>query len=351
MHIPDGYLSPVTCVIGYAIMIPFWATAVKKVKEALNTKLIPLMVIGAAFSFVLMMFNVPIPGGTTAHAVGSGVLAVILGPWAACICTSIALAIQALLFGDGGITTFGFNCFNMAMVIPFVTIWIYNAFAGKSEVTSPKRWIWAAIGSYIGINVAAACNGTELGLQPVFWHTAAGVPLYAPYPITVSLPAMLIAHLLMAGPVEAIVAGLVTRYFQVTNPSIIAEQLASRVAPVKAAFNKMWYVVIALIVLVPLGLLAPGGAFGEGAASDLKSALGFVPAGFAALSGHWHALLDDYGVPNTPYAGTAPNLLGQSIGYYVAAVVGIAIIAGVTFLITRLIAAREAREEAKKSAT
>jgi hypothetical protein len=69
------------------------------------------------------------------------------------------------------------------------------------------------------------------------------------------------------------------------------------------------------------------------------------------LSGHWHALLDDYGVPNTPYAGTAPNLLGQSIGYYVAAVVGIAIIAGVTFLITRLIAAREAREEAKKSAT
>jgi cobalt/nickel transport system permease protein len=332
-------------------MIPFWATAVKKVKATLNTKLIPLMVIGAAFSFVLMMFNVPIPGGTTAHAVGSGVLAVILGPWAACICTSIALAIQALLFGDGGITTFGFNCFNMALVIPFVTIWIYNAFAGKSEVTSPKRWIWAAIGSYIGINVAAACNGTELGIQPLIWHTAAGVPLYCPYPIWISVPAMLTAHLLMAGPVELIVAGLVTRYFQVTNPSIIAEQLASRVAPVKAAFNKMWYVVIALIVLVPLGLIAPGGAFGEGAAEDLKAAFGFVPAGFAAMSGHWHALLDSYGVPNTPYSGSAPaNLFAQSIGYYVAAVVGIAIIAGVTFVVSRLIAAREAKE-AKKSET
>ncbi len=80
MHIPDGYLSPATCAVGYAIMLPFWATAVKKVKVALNTKLIPLMVIGAAFSFVLMMFNVPIPGGTTAHAVGAGILAVILGP-------------------------------------------------------------------------------------------------------------------------------------------------------------------------------------------------------------------------------------------------------------------------------
>jgi cobalt/nickel transport system permease protein len=344
VHIPDGYLSPATCVVGYAIMIPFWATAVKKVKETLNTKLIPLMVIGAAFSFVLMMFNVPIPGGTTAHAVGSGVLAVILGPWAACICTSIALAIQALLFGDGGITCFGFNCFNMALVIPFVTWFIYQWMAGKSEVASPKRWIWAAIGSYIGINVAAACNGTELGIQPLIWHTAQGVPLYCPYPIWVSVPAMLLAHMLMAGPVEAVVAGFVTRYFQLTNPTLIAEQIASRVAPVKAAFNKMWYVVIGLIVLVPLGLLAPGGAFGEGAASDLKSAFGFVPSGFAALSGHWHALLDNYGVPNTPFSGDAPSLLGQSVGYYVAAAVGIAIIAGITLLVTRLIAAREAKK-------
>ena len=65
--------------------------------------------------------------------------------------------------------------------------------------------------------------------------------------------------------------------------------------------------------------------------TDIKAAFGFVPAGFAAMSGHWHALLQDYGVPNSPFAGTAPSLLHMSIGYYVAAVVGIAIIAGITF--------------------
>jgi cobalt/nickel transport protein len=97
-------------------------------------------------------------------------------------------------------------------------------------------------------------------------------------------------------------------------------------------------------VLVPLGLLAPGGAFGEGAADDLKAAFGFVPAGFAAMSGHWHALLQDYGVPNSPFSADAPNLFHMSIGYYVAAVVGIAIIAGITLLVTRLIAAREAKK-------
>lgn len=344
MHIPDGYLSPATCVVGYAVMVPFWATAVKKVKAALNTKLIPLMVIGSAFSFVLMMLNVPIPGGTTAHAVGAGILAVILGPWAATICVSIALAIQALLFGDGGIFSFGFNCFNMALVIPFVTYFIYQFFAGKSDVKSNKRWIWGAIGSYIGINLAAACVGIELGLQPVLFHTAQGVPLYSPFPIAISVPAMLLAHLLMAGPVEAIVTGGVTRYFQLTNPSVILDQIAARLGPAKAAFNKLWYVIIALIVLVPLGLLAPGGAFGEGGLDDLKQSLGFVPAGLAALRDHYHGLLQDYGVPNSPFAASAPDLWHQSVGYYVAAVAGIVLIAGITWLVTRLIASRDAKK-------
>jgi cobalt/nickel transport system permease protein len=291
-----------------------------------------------------MMFNVPIPGGTTAHAVGAGILAVILGPWAATICVSIALAIQALLFGDGGIFSFGFNCFNMALVIPFVTFLIYQWLAGKSDVMSSKRWIWGAIGSYIGINLAAACVGIELGLQPVLFHTAAGLPLYSPYPISVSVPAMLLAHLLMAGPVEAIATGGITHYFQLTNPSVIADQLSARLAPAKAAFNKLWYVIIALIVLVPLGLLAPGGAFGEGGLEDIKQALGFVPAGMAALREHYHGLLQDYGVPNSPFSASAPDFWHLSVGYYVAAVAGIALIAGITYLVTRLIAAREAKK-------
>ncbi len=341
MHIPDGYLSPSTCAVGYVGMLPIWAIAVKKVKKSLNTRLIPLMVMGAAFSFVIMMFNVPIPGGTTAHAVGGGILAVILGPWAASICISIALAIQALLFGDGGIFTYGFNCFNMAVVIPFVTWFIYQRMAGKTEVTSSKRWIWGAIGSYIGINAAALCNGTELGLQPLLFHTAQGVPLYCPYPIQVAVPAMLLAHAFMAGPVEAIVTGLVTRYFQATNPSVIADQIAARVEPVKMRLNRMWWAIIGLILLVPLGLLAPGGAFGEDSVEDIKKAFHFVPKGMAALAGHLHALLQDYGVPNSRFSADAPDLFHQSIGYYAAAVVGIAIVGGLTYLVSRLVAARE----------
>ena len=341
MHIPDGYLSPSTCGVGYIGMLPIWAIAVKKVKKALSTRLIPLMVIGSAFSFVIMMFNVPIPGGTTANAVGGGILVVILGPWAATICISIALAIQALMFGDGGILTFGFNCFNMAVVIPFVTWYIYQWMAGNTEATSSKRWIWGAIGGYMGINLAACCNGIELGLQPLLFHTAQGAPLYCPYPIWVAVPAMLLAHPVVAGPVEAIVTGLVTRYFQVTNPSVIADRIAARVEPVKAAFNKLWWAIIGLILLVPLGLLASGGAFGEDSAEDIKNAIGYVPKGMESLAGWWHALLRDYGIPNSRFSADAPDLFHQSIGYYVAAVVGIAIIAVITLVVSRLVAARE----------
>ena len=65
-----------------------------------------------------MMFNIPLPGGTTGHAVGGTLIAILFGPYAACLAVSVALLIQALFFGDGGILAFGANCFNMASSCP-----------------------------------------------------------------------------------------------------------------------------------------------------------------------------------------------------------------------------------------
>ena len=112
MHIPDGYLGPPTSGTLFAVMIPFWIAASRIAKRTLRAKQVPLLAIGAAFSFVIMMFNVPIPGGSTGHAVGGVLVAILLGPWAAMIAITVALVIQALLFGDGGITAIGANCFN-----------------------------------------------------------------------------------------------------------------------------------------------------------------------------------------------------------------------------------------------
>src|SRR5215467_9456850 len=127
MHIPDGYLSPSTCVTMYALASTGWYPAVKRTKKLLATRTIPLIAMFAAFSFVVMMFNIPLPGGTTGHAVGVTIAAIVLGPWGAIIAISVALFIQALFFGDGGITTFGANSFNMAVAGSLVSYVIYRA--------------------------------------------------------------------------------------------------------------------------------------------------------------------------------------------------------------------------------
>lgn len=329
MHIPDGYLSPQTCAVMGAAMLPVWATAVKKVKQTLKTRYVPLMAIGAAFSFVIMMYNVPIPDGTTAHAVGGALLAVILGPWAATISITVALAIQALLFGDGGILAFGANTFNMAFVLPFSAYYIYRLIAGRSEITAARRWIGGLVGGYAGLVLAAVCAGTELGLQPLLFHTANGAPLYCPYPLSMAVPAMGLAHLIVAGPIEGVITALVIRYLQVNNPALLSIESA-RVPVETRSYSKLWWGVAVLVLFAPLGLLASGTAWAEWGPGELKDKLGFIPAGLQHMADRWHALMPDYGLP-----GLDHNFLQSATGYILAAVVAMVIIAGITYLFSR----------------
>ncbi|MBF0479933.1 MAG: cobalt transporter CbiM [Candidatus Omnitrophica bacterium] len=214
MHIPDGYLSPATCGVLGAVMLPIWTVASKIVKKTLRARQVPYLAIGAAFSFVIMMFNVPIPGGSTGHAVGGVLIAILLGPWAACIAMTVALVVQALLFGDGGITAIGANCFNMAFVLPFVGYGVYKLMGVGSPIGSKRRVFASGVGAYVGICTAATVAGIELGLQPILFHTANGQALYCPYGIKTSISVMAGGNLLVFGWIEVLVTVLVFKYLQ-----------------------------------------------------------------------------------------------------------------------------------------
>ncbi|MGR6835398.1 cobalt transporter CbiM [Syntrophomonas erecta] len=207
MHIPDGYLSPQTAVPFLAVMVPVLATATKKVENNLKKKHVPVLAIGAAFSFVIMMFNIPVPGGSSAHAVGAVLLAILLGPWAACLGVSVALIIQALFFGDGGIITLGANCFNIAFVMPWFGYWVYRMVKGQADPLSGRGIVAAALAGYAGLNIAALTTAVMFGSQYHLFQATDGTPLYFMYPMRVTIAAMMSEHLLLAGPVEALLTG------------------------------------------------------------------------------------------------------------------------------------------------
>lgn len=329
MHIPDGYLSPSTCAVTLAMAAPFWYVASRKVKTRLHTKLVPLMAVVSAFSFVVMMFNLPLPGGTTGHAVGLAIAAIVLGPWAAVLSISIALLIQAVFFGDGGITAIGANCLNMAIVGPFVAYFIYQAIAGRSALTSVRRVVAAGIAGYVGINVAALVASIEFGLQPMLFHDATGAPLYAPYPLTIAVPAMLAGHLAIAGIAEAVASAGLVAVLQRTEPELL--DLTARRPAAAGRWKQtraLWLGLAVFMLLSPLGLLAAGTAWGEWGAEDfadpaarqeIAAASGNVappaaiPSGLQRLSSVWSAPIPDY----------APAFLrNESLGYILSAVTG-----------------------------
>ena len=413
MHIPDGYLAPAVSVALALPTVPVWAIATQKVKKVLNNRTVPLLAIFSALSFTIMMFNVPVPGGTTAHAVGGTLVAVVLGPWAAAIAVSTALVLQALFFGDGGVLAIFANCLNMAIILPFVGYGTYRVLAAGSPLLSTRRAVAAGVGAYAGITLAALAVGIELGIEPVLFSQN-GHALYSPYGLAEAVPALVISHLLGASIVEGLVTGLGMAYLQrrypeyltslrrVVAPDAVEEGTTSARPlwqPVAVAttatvtvlailglvegggnpgrmFGADWSRVdwpsvatmlfvtaivaaiavpaallllprrlrrtgaclVAVSIVAPIGLIAPGIAFGEGNASDLQATFGYVPAGLRSLSGMFSAPLAGYDVPLPFFSRANAPLWHAAIGYEVAGIVGVLLVGGAVYAIARLLA-------------
>ncbi|MFN8630609.1 MAG: cobalt transporter CbiM [Chloroflexota bacterium] len=374
---------------------------------------IPLLAVFSAMSFTIMMFNVPVPGGTTAHGVGGTLIAIVLGPWAAAIAVSVALIIQALFFGDGGILAIFANCLNMAFILPFVGYGVYRLIAGRSPILSSRR-VWAAgIGAYAGITASALAVGVQLGIQPLLFSEN-GHALYSPYGLSEAIPAMLIAHMIGASIVEALITALGVAYLQQRHPEYLTSlttafaggeqvevgrpsrrplwQTAAAIVGVCAAlilgaglitgggdlsraFGADWASVdwpsvatmllitgvialvaiplawfllprrmrgvgtafVAAAIIAPLGLIAPGFAYGEGSAEDVQAAFGYIPSGLQQVSSMFSAPFADYTIPLPFFSDANAALWQQAIGYEIAGIIGILVLGVVVVALARLI--------------
>lgn len=208
MHIPDGFLTYSVCVITYVGALIFWVFAFRRAKQVLSDKQVPLMATLTAMFFAAQMMNYPIIGGTTAHLLGGPILAITLGPYAGLISMTIILLIQALLFGDGGITTLGANVWNMGVIGVFIPYLVYLA-AVKATGSSRGMLAGAFFGAFIGDLLAAVFAGLELGFSVIF-----------PYSIEIAVTAMALPHSLI-GVGEGIVTVAIIRFLLSVRPDLL----------------------------------------------------------------------------------------------------------------------------------
>ena len=228
MHIPDGYLSPQTAGVLYVVSAPLWALSLRNIRRRMRQRSVALLALLAAFSFLVMMFNIPLPGGTTGHAAGGVLIAILIGPWPALMAVTLALAIQALFFGDGGLLALGANSFNIAFAMPFAGYLVFRALRGGSRPGNRRFALAAAAGGYVGINAAAFLVALELGIQPLLHRLADGTPLFCPFALEVTIPAMVIPHLTVAGAAEAILTGGAVAFLGAHHPELFEAREGAR---------------------------------------------------------------------------------------------------------------------------
>ena len=182
MHIPDGFIPLWQCVIYYVILIVAVYFASRWARNNLDEKRIPLMAVLAAGIFAIMSMNMPIPFGTSGHMIGGVLVALVfMAPEACVIIFTCVLLIQALLFGDGGITVLGANVLNMGIITGLVGIGTYKGlkgFIGKYPSIAVAAWL-ATVVSALAAAVELAIAGTfplSLGIASmVLYHVFIGI--------------------------------------------------------------------------------------------------------------------------------------------------------------------------------
>jgi cobalt/nickel transport system permease protein len=219
VHIPDGFISPVVAVVTLAVTVIFWVISFKKIKNKLEERLVPMMGLLTALFFAAQMVNYPIVGGTTAHILGGASLAIILGPYAGCISMTVILVLQALLFGDGGITALGANVLNMGVIGVFVPAFLFYSLTRATR--GRGMFVWLFMSALLGDVLAAIFAGVELGLStPTFQ-----------YGLTVAVPTMAVNHSVI-GAIEGVVTVVLVGTLMKSRPDILANNPIIKSLPI-----------------------------------------------------------------------------------------------------------------------
>lgn len=307
LHIPDGFLNLLVSLACWLLALVVLGLAVANTRHDFDERLVPLAGIMAAFIFAAQMINFPVAGGTSGHFIGAALAFIVLGPWLGVLAMTAVIAVQALIFQDGGLVVMGANILVMAVVPGFVAYGIYQLSRGRSWRT---RLASAGVGAWLSVMVAAAF----VSLLLAFSGTSS---------LGVVLPAMLGVHALI-GIGEALVTVAALAFIHATRPGQLSDGSPA---------GKSGWIVAGIAAALLVVLLAP---FASGHPDGLEwvaETAGFLDAAREAP----YQLLPDY---------TIPVMSETDLSTILAGIAGALLVAGLMAVMARWLRRRTDSEQA-----
>jgi cobalt/nickel transport system permease protein len=209
------------------------SVAISRTNKSLGEKQVPLMGVMAAFIFAAQMINFPVAGGTSGHLLGGALAAIMLGPWAAMLVMTSVIAVQGLLFQDGGLLVMGANILNMGLITCVIGYGLYRSVSSGNRIL---KLTVAGIAAWLSVMAGALFTSLQLWLSGTSQ-------------LQVVIPAMLFVHALI-GLGEAVVTVAALSFVLQARPDLLGENSES------AKGSKGWVVaglaISLLVVLLPV---------------------------------------------------------------------------------------------------
>jgi len=319
MHIPDGFLSVAVAVICWALAVVGVGVALWRSGKTLGPRQVPLMGVLAAFIFAAQMLNFTVAGGTSGHLLGGALAAILLGPWAAVLTMTTVVAIQALVFQDGGLLVMGANILNMAIIAPLVA---YGMYRGVMALAGGRRWglfVGGFAAAWLSVVVAAVATSIQLAFSG---HVALGV----------ALPTMAGVHVLI-GIGEGLITVGALAFVAAARRDLLPALSANRRFGVEGegsarSIRGFGWAAVGLAIALAVTLFAPLASEYPDGLERVAEDLGF---GELAL-GAPYQIIPDYVFPGIPEDSPIATILAGVVGVLIVAGVGL----GIAFAIVRL---------------
>ena len=288
LHIPDGFLSFTVSILCWVITAITISMAVSRSNKSLGERQVPLMGVMAAFIFAAQMINFPVAGGTSGHLLGGALAAITLGPWAAMLVMTAVIAVQALLFQDGGLLVMGANILNMGLITAAIG---YGLYRGVSSGNRTLKLTVAGIAAWLSVMAGALFTSLQLWLSGTSQ-------------LQIVIPAMLTVHALI-GLGEALITVAALTFILQTRPDLIGENSES------AQGSRGWVLAGGLISLAVV-LISPFASADPDGLERVAGELGFLGKSASTV----YRIIPNYSLPvlgSTPLSTIAAGMIGVVI--------------------------------------